>query len=145
MGLDGISPIQLRQLNELNAAELNAIINPRQALNVRAVDGLSEGQKVDPDKEKNHEHAQAQEEAEEENNENDTLEQDEKENEKFNSYKIDLSQTNKYELKVNENSNSIVIVEKSTQKTVQVISADNVAIFVKTLVEAKGAIVNRKF
>ncbi len=145
MGLDGISPIQLRQLNELNAAELNAIINPRQALNVRAVDGLSEGQKVDPDKEKNHEHAQAQEEAGEENNENDTLEQDEKENEKFNSYKIDLSQTNKYELKVNENSNSIVIVEKSTQKTVQVISADNLAIFVKNLVEAKGAIVNRKF
>ena len=144
MGLDGISSIQLRQLNELNAAELNAIINPHQSI-TRAIDGLSKGQKVDPDKEKKQEHAAEQEEFEDENNETDTLEQDERENEKFNSYKIDLSQTNKYELKVNENSDSIVIVEKSTQKTVQVISADNLSVFVKNLIEAKGAIVNRKF
>ena len=145
MGLDGISPIQIRQFNEPNAAELNAVLNPKQNLS-RAVDGLSEGQKVDPDKERNNQ--QNNQEADfnnEEDEEFNTAEQDEKENEKFNSYKLDLSQTNKYELKVNENSNSIVIVEKATQKTVQVINADNLAIFVRNLVEGKGALVNRKF
>ncbi len=145
MGLDGISPIQIRQFNEPNAAELNAVLNPKQSLS-RAVDGLSEGQKVDPDKERNNQqNNQESDFNNEEDEEFDTAEQDEKENEKFNSYKLNLSQTNKYELKVNENSNSIVIVEKATQRTVQVINADNLAIFVRNLVEGKGALVNRKF
>ena len=146
MGLDGISPIQIRQFNEPNAAELNAALNPNQSFGVRAIDGLSEGQKVDPDKERNkQQNNQNADFNNEEDEEYDTAEQDEKENEKFNSYKLDLSQTNKYELKVNENSNSIVIVEKATQRTVQVINADNLAIFVRNLIEGKGALVNRKF
>ncbi len=142
MGLDGISPNQIRQLSEVNSAELNSILKPNNNLNTRVVDGLSKDQRVDPDKEnKNHNfNNNSNNEANENENEQET-----EENEKFEDYKIDLSQTNKYDLKLNENSNTIVIVEKSTQKTVQVINADNLAIFVKNLVEGKGAIVNRKF
>ena len=140
MGLDGISINQLRNFNEITP---NTVVNTNQN-NTRIVDGLSKGQKVDPDEEKNKENSN-QEFFEENENDNDTAQSDEKENEKFNSYKIDLSQANKYELKVNENSNSIVIVEVATQKIVQVINADNLAVFVKNLVEAKGGIVNRTF
>ncbi len=139
MGLDGISPIQLRQLPEVNSAELNSILKPNENLNTRMVDGLSKEQKVDPDKE-NHKQDSAG-----SNSKNNTEEDKNEEEEKFNESKIDLSQTNKYELKLNESSNSIVIAEKATNKVIQVINADTLAVFVKNLAEGKGAIVNRKF
>ncbi len=140
MGLDGISPIQLRQLPDANSAELNSILKSNGNLNTRMVDGLSKEQKVDPDKE-NHEQSFG----DNDNFNNDNQEEKHEEEKKFNENKIDLSQTNKYELKLNENSNSIVIMEKQTNKVVQVINANSLAIFVKNLVEGKGAIVNRKF
>ena len=57
MGLDGISINQLRVTPELNSAELNSSV----AINsneVKVVDGLSSGQRVDPDKEKERENPQ---------------------------------------------------------------------------------------
>ena len=144
MGLDGISPNQLRAVTEMNSAKLNSILKPDNNINSKAVDGLSNGQKVNPDdekeKEKGHEHSDNK---QRQNDENDT---DKKQQEaEFNSYKIDLTQANKYELKVNEKADTIVITEKNTQKTVQVITADKLAVFVENLAGANGSIVNKEF
>ena len=142
MGLDGISVNQLRITPENNSAELN--VSTRFSLDAthKIVDGLSQGQKVDPDKQNEHEKPNlnnsfnSQDEQEDENNKDEPLEE---------VIKYDLSRNDKYLLKIEDESNSILIVEKSTQNIVQKISAEKLSNFVNYLSNSNGSIVNRKF
>ena len=142
MGLDGISINQLRVTPENNSSELNNqakfSLNP----DSRIVDGLSEGQKVDPDKEREKDKRSlnkkftSPEENPEDNSENISDE---------NVEKYDLSQSDKYVLKLDEEENVILIVEKSTKKVVQSINADELSQFVNYMSGPAGSIISRKF
>ena len=142
MGLDGISVNQLRITPENNSAELNIATRFSLDTSHKIVDGLSQGQKVDPDKQNEHEKPNlnnsfnSQDEQEDENNKAEPLEE---------VIKYDLSRNDKYLLKIEDESNSILIVEKSTQNVVQKISAEKLSNFVNYLSNSNGSIVNRKF
>lgn len=137
MGLDGISINQLRITPENNSAEANRINRLDPQNDHKIVDSLSSGQKIDPDKER-----EKQQEGEFEFNEN------ENENtiiEDTEVVKYDLSESSKYILKLDSESNNILIVEKATSKIVQKINADELANYVGFLSNSQGSIVNRKF
>ena len=143
MGLDGISINQLRVTPESNSSELNN--QARFSLNndTRIVDGLSEGQRVDPDKERERNNQTLKkhytslgENAEEENEEtiiDETVE------------KYDLSQADKYILKLDETEDNILIIEKATKKIIQKIDAKELSKFVNYLSGPTGSIINRKY
>ena len=138
MGLDGISLNQLRITPDYNSAELNNVNNFNTSNDVKIVDGLSEGQKVDPDKENQHEDSSF---AFDENSQEDQSQEEEKET----VVKYDLSQSDKYGLKINEDTNDILIVEKATNNIVEKINAKELSKLVYYLANSQGAIVNRKF
>ena len=138
MGLDGISINQLRSTPEYNSAELNNVNNYNSSNNVKIVDGLSEGQKVDPDKERQHDNDGGF--LKDDSNKSDTQEE-----EQDKPVKYDLSQSDKYMLKINEDTNDIYIVEKSSKNIVEKINAKELSKLVYYLANSQGAIVNRKF
>ncbi len=145
MGLDGISVNQLRVTPEHNSSELNKV--PNFSLDVsRAVDGLSEGQKIDPDKEREKEKRElnkqynSSEDETIENSDADSLDVDSVEVVKY-----DLSQSDRYMLKVDDDTNEILIIEKASKNIVQRIDAENLSNFVSFLSFPQGSIVNRKF
>lgn len=140
MGLDGISINQLRVTQEHNSSELNSLnrVNPNQTHKV--IDGLNEGQKIDPDRER------------EKDNQNffddfDTDEQndDNKDEQPEVIIKYDLSESSKYQLKLDELTNTVQIVEISTNNVVQRISAEQLSDYVGFLSNSQGSLVNRKF
>lgn len=139
MGLEGISVNQLRVTQENNSAELNSTSRFALENTHKVVDGLSQGQKVDPDKENEHGGALS------ENYNSDSSDNDEENQEEEEVVKYDLSDSSKYILKVDEDSNNILIMEKSTSNVVQTISADELSRYVGFLSSAQGSIVNRKF
>ena len=137
MGLDGISINQLRVTPEHNSSELNNVTRFNLGNNHKVVDSLSNGQKIDPDKENNQDNPElAEQYTGEEEREDETLEE---------IIKYDLSENNKYMLKLDENSNTILIVEKATSKVVQKINADELSSYVGFLSNSQGSIINRKF
>ncbi len=142
MGLDGISVNQLRVTPEHNSSELNKV--PKFSLDLsRQVDGLSQGQKVDPDKEREKEKRELN----KQYNSSDDL-QDDLEDENIEDVpviKYDLSQSEKYSLKVNDDTNEILIIDKSSKTVVQTINAEELSHFVSFLSNSQGSIVNRKF
>ena len=145
MGLDGISVNQLRVTPEHNSSELNKV--PKFSLDVsRTVDGLSEGQKIDPDKEREKEKRElnkqynSSEDETIENSDADSLDVDSVEVVKY-----DLSQSDRYMLKVDDDTNEILIIEKASKNIVQRIDAENLSNFVSFLSFPQGSIVNRKF
>ena len=146
MGLDGISVNQLRITPEHNSSELNKV--PKFSLDIsRAVDGLSEGQRVDPDKERDKEKRELNKQY---NSSDDDSNQDDFQNDMIDVAdeeitKYDLSQTDKYFLKVNDDTNEILIIDKASKIVVQTIDADSLSNFVNFLSFPQGSIVNRKF
>ena len=141
MGLDGISVNQLRSISEQNSNELNSVSRFSSDNNSRPVDGLSSGQRINPDKEKEHE----KQEFNEENENNDNQEDSEQPETEVPVKKYDLSQSDKYVLKVNNDTNEVLIVDKKTKATVQKIDAENLSAFVNFLSYPQGSIINRKF
>lgn len=139
MGLDGISINQLRTVQEFNSSELNNVNNLNSLQNVKVVDGLSEGQKVDPDKENGSDDYQGS--FDGEKSDNDAQENDDS----ADVIKYDLSQTDKYVLKINDDTNDILIMEKETNTIVDKINAKELSKLVHYLANSQGAIVNRKF
>ena len=138
MGLDGISINQLRVTPENNSAELNNPARFNLEASHKVVDGLAQGQKVDPDRENEHEdpelleqYVSSEEEAQDEAHEE--------------VVKYDLSESSKYSLSVNEEDNKILIIEKATKRVVQEIGADELSNYVGFLSNSQGSIVNRKF
>jgi len=138
MGLDGISVNQLRITPEHNSAELNNVAKFSLENNHKVVDGLANGQKIDPDKEKEHENPELAEQFVDLDDE--TQEEIEEE-----IIKYDLSDSNKYLLKLDEESNNILIIEKSSSKVVQRINADELSSYVGFLSNSQGSMINRKF
>ena len=137
MGLDGISINQLRVPPEHNSSELNNVTRFNLGNNHKVVDSLSNGQKIAPDKENNQDNPElAEQYTGEEEQEDETPEE---------IIKYDLSENNKYMLKLDENSNTILIVEKATSKVVQKINADEISSYVGFLSNSQGSIINRKF
>jgi len=139
MGLDGISINQLRVTPENNSAELNSSVRFSLDNSHKIVDGLAQGQKIDPDQQKEHEHPELLEQfvdIDEEENSEDVQEE---------IIKYDLSDSNKYYLNIDEVANKIMIIEKTTKTVVQEISADKLSNFVGFLSNSQGSIVNRKF
>ena len=104
MGLDGISLNQLRVTPEFNSAELNNHLTIASE-SVKAVDGLANGQRVDPDKEKEHE----QNNPEASNSENEENTDEEEVQEEVAIEKYDLSDEQRYLLRLDDKSNKIVI------------------------------------
>lgn len=141
MGLDGISINQLRITPENNSAELNNPVRFNVSSEHKIVDGLSNSQKVDPDKEKDHDDPELarhyDSDDEDLNKESDTNDEE--------IVKYNLSDSGNYILKLDENSNNILIIEKSTSVVVQKIDADELSKYVGFLSNSQGSIVNRKF
>lgn len=139
MGLDGISINQLRVTQEHNSSELNSLnrVNPTETHKV--VDGLNQGQKVDPDREKEKDNQDFFDDSDldEQNSESEEMQEA--------IFKYDLSESSKYQLKLDEVTNSIQIVEISTNNVVQRISADQLSSYVGHMSNSQGSIVNRKF
>ena len=141
MGLDGISVNQLRVTPEHNSSELNKV--PKFSLDVsRAVDGLSEGQKIDPDKEREKEKRELNKQY---NSSDEPLDEENEALIDAPVIKYDLSQSEKYTLKVDDATNEIIIIDKATTEIVQRVSADDLSHFVNYLSNSQGSIVNRKF
>ncbi|MBQ4647208.1 MAG: hypothetical protein IJB79_07655 [Candidatus Gastranaerophilales bacterium] len=138
MGLDGISVNQLRITPEHNSAELNNVAKFSLENNHKVVDGLANGQKIDPDKEKEHENPELAEQFVD-------LEEETQEEIEEEIIKYDLSDSNKYLLKLEEESNNILIIEKSSSKVVQRINADELSSYVGFLSNSQGSMINRKF
>ncbi len=143
MGLDGISVNQLRITPENNSSELNRV--PKFSLdNSRPVDGLSQGQKVDPDKEREKEKRELNKQYNSlESSDENVVENDSNPDDDI--IKYDLSQSDKYVLDVDEDSDEILIIEKITKKVIQRIDADSLSSFIKFLSFSQGGIINRKF
>ena len=145
MGLDGISVNQLRVTPEHNSSELNKV--PKFSLDVsRAVDGLSEGQKIDPDKEREKEKRELNKQYNSSGDE--TIENSDADSSDVDSVEVvkyDLSQSDRYMLKVDDDTNEILIIEKASKNIVQRVDAENLSNFVSFLSFPQGSIVNRKF
>ena len=131
MGLDGISVNQLRLNTEVNS------INPINVVQNRKIDGLSQGKKVDPDAD-NHQNQEM-----EENEENQNTEEKQSDIEEI--LKYDLSDSEKYMLKVDSLTNNILIVKKDTNEVLQVFSADILQHLMGNLMQGNGVLVNRKY
>ena len=131
MGLDGISVNQLRLNTEVNS------INPINVVQNRKIDGLSQGKKVDPDAE-NHQNQEMEEDEENQNTED-------KQSDIEEILKYDLSDSEKYMLKVDSLTNNILIVKKDTNEVLQVFSADILQHLMGNLMQGNGVLVNRKY
>ena len=140
MGLDGISINQLRITPENNSAELNNIARFNVGTEHKIVDSLSNGQKIDPDKEKDNEDSELTKQYTQNDNEDETQEESKEE-----VIKYDLSDSNKYLLKLDEESNNILIVEKATSKIIQKIDAIELSSYVGFLSNSQGSMINREF
>ena len=137
MGLDGISVNQLRITREDSSAEMNRVIKPANSEH-KIVDGLSDSQKVDPDKDNDEQNPEF-ELSQENNNPDDENEVPQE------IIKYDLSDNSKYFLKLDEESNNILIIEKASKNVVQSINADELSGFVGYLSNSQGSMINRKF
>ena len=141
MGLDGISINQLRITPENNSAELNNPVRFNVDSEHKIVDGLSNSQKIDPDKEKDHDDPELARHYDSDDEDlNGKSDANDEEIVKYN-----LSDSGNYVLKLDENSNNILIIEKSTSVVVQKIDADELSKYVGFLSNSQGSIVNRKF
>ena len=140
MGLDGISINQLRITPENNSVELNNVARFNIGTEHKIVDSLSNGQKIDPDKGKDHEDPELTKQYTQNNDKEETQEESKEE-----VIKYDLSDSNKYLLKLDEESNNILIVEKATSKIIQKIDAIELSSYVGFLSNSQGSMINRKF
>ena len=142
MGLDGISVNQLR-ITQDNSTTQN--VNSSKGFlneNIKAVDGMSEGQRVDPDKHNKQEKRELNKQYVKVS-QDDINDEDVENNEEV--LKYDLSQTDKYTLKVDESTNTIMIIKKDTQEVVQSLDAQGLSRFVNFMDNAKGTLINRKY
>ena len=136
MGLDGISINQLRT-PENSSAEISRQARVGSNQEHKTIDGLTQGQKVDPDQ------GRQKDEQQKKGNFDEAQEEEEEILEEV--IKYDLSDNNKYCLKLDEESNNILIIDKTSKKVVTQIDADELSQYVSFLSNSQGSIVNRKF
>jgi len=143
MGLDGISLNQLRVTPENNSSELNKNVRMNANQEFKIVDGLSTGQKIDPDRQNEHEKQQLKKKY---NQDEDEIDEDLEESEVVEeTIKYDLSRSDKYCLELDEKNNVILIKEKSTNYIIQRLDPQELSRFVNFLSNSQGSLINRKF
>lgn len=138
MGLDGISINQLGITHDSSTTKITKTINNE---NQFKIDGLNKGQIVETKKENEHKNSNQNDffdDNEDDNNANQPQKTDE------GAIKYDLSDNTKYYLKIEKDTNSIVIYDKKTKMPLQKISPDTLSEFVNYLSNSKGFKVNRK-
>lgn len=141
MGLDGISVNQLRITPE-NTSKENAISSEMLANrtgSLRSVNSLDKKSAIDTDDKENTSFFGSADSSEESK---DNEEAKEGETDEFE--KIDLSNKELYEIRVDENSNSLTIYNKKEQKAVQEITPDKLSTLVDNLKNPGGILVNKR-
>lgn len=135
MGLDGISISQLRNAFEQSPKEYGAAVLMANNSDNKAIAALSNGQRVDPDKQsEKQEHAH--EDSDGEKKEDKNIEEE--------VIKYDLSDSEKYLLEVDDE-NNVLIIEKKTRNVIQKINSQELSRYVSFLSNSNGSIVNRRF
>ncbi len=143
MGLDGISINQLRVTQENNSAELNNQARFNLNNDSRAIDGLSQGHRIDPNQEKEKEKQEQKKKSSDD--ENDTNQEDEDVIDTVETIKYDLSKSDKYSLKIDNETNCIYIIDKATKEVVQSISAEQMSRLVGYLSNPQGSIISKRY
>lgn len=139
MGLEGISINQLRSVNEFNSAELNSLARVNQN-DKKVVDGLSSGQRVDPDKQgSNGSHGGAV------DKNNKDLSDDSGDSLQEEVVKYDLSDTQRYCIEVDDQTGNIKIVDKNSKKVVQSIGATELLQLINFAPNTCGSVINKRF
>ncbi len=142
MGLDGISVNQLRITQE-NTSKENTL-NSQMLANIgsgsRSVNSLDKKSAIDTDDKENTSFFGGESSSEEEEQE----EKKDNEEESFDFPKIDLTNKELYEIKVDESKSSFSIYNKQENKIVQEISPNELSALVDSLKNPSGILINKR-
>ena len=141
MGLDGISVNQLRITPENTSKEnaINSDFKARLGEGSRSVNSLDKKSAIDTDDKENTSFFGGDSSSSSEEDEN---AQEEKEIAEYE--KIDLTNKDIYEIKPDENRNSLVIYNKQQGVVVQEITPNKLSVFVDNLKNPAGILVNKR-
>ena len=139
MGLDGISVNQLRITPENTSREnaISADLQAKRNVGDRSVNSLDKKSAIDTDDKENTSFFGGASSSDEEENSEDEAETVEYE-------KIDLSNRELYEIKPDEDTNSLVIYNKQEGKIVQQITPGKLSTLVDNLKNPSGVFVNKR-
>ena len=140
MGLDGISVNQLRITPDNTSKEnaINADFKARMGESSRSVNSLDKKNAIDTDDKENTSFFGG------ESSSNDEEENLEEETQNIEYEKIDLTNKDIYEIKPDENTNSLVIYNKQQGVVVQEITPNQLSILVDSLKNPSGILVNKR-
>ena len=140
MGLDGISVNQLRITPDNTSKEnaINADFKARMGESSRSVNSLDKKNAIDTDDKENTSFFGG------ESSSNDEKENPEEETQNIEYEKIDLTNKDIYEIKPDENTNSLVIYNKQQGVVVQEITPNQLSILVDSLKNPSGILVNKR-
>lgn len=140
MGLDGISVNQLRITPDNTSKEnaINADFKARMGEGSRSVNSLDKKSAIDTDDKENTSFFGG------ESSSNDEEENFEEETQNIEYEKIDLTNKDIYEIKPDENTNSLVIYNKQQGVVVQEITPNQLSILVDSLKNPSGILVNKR-
>lgn len=140
MGLDGISVNQLRITPDNTSKEnaINADFKARMGESSRSVNSLDKKSAIDTDDKENTSFFGG------ESSSNDEEENLEEETQNIEYEKIDLTNKDIYEIKPDENTNSLVIYNKQQGVVVQEITPNQLSILVDSLKNPSGILVNKR-
>ena len=140
MGLDGISVNQLRITPDNTSKEnaINADFKARMGEGSRSVNSLDKKSAIDTDDKENTSFFGG------ESSSNDEEENLEEETQNIEYEKIDLTNKDIYEIKPDENTNSLVIYNKQQGVVVQEITPNKLSVFVDNLKNPAGILVNKR-
>ena len=140
MGLDGISVNQLRITPDNTSKEnaINADFKARMGESSRSVNSLDKKNAIDTDDKENTSFFGG------ESSSNDEEENFEEETQNIEYEKIDLTNKDIYEIKPDENTNSLVIYNKQQGVVVQEITPNQLSILVDSLKNPSGILVNKR-
>lgn len=140
MGLDGISVNQLRITPDNTSKEnaINADFKARMGESSRSVNSLDKKNAIDTDDKENTSFFGG------ESSSNEDEENPEEETQNIEYEKIDLTNKDIYEIKPDENTNSLVIYNKQQGVVVQEITPNQLSILVDSLKNPSGILVNKR-
>ena len=140
MGLDGISVNQLRITPDNTSKEnaINADFKARMGESSRSVNSLDKKNAIDTDDKEDASFFGS------ESSSNDEEENFEDETQNIEHEKIDLTNKDIYEIKPDENTNSLVIYNKQQGVVVQEITPNQLSILVDSLKNPSGILVNKR-
>ncbi len=139
MGIDGISANQLRITPDNNSRESsNIAFNIANQEADKSINALDKKGSIDTDDKENTSFSAKASGGEEEEEQKESVDENETQE------PLDLTNKELYEIKVDENSNSLTIYNKEHQKVVQEINPKELSILVDNLKNPSGIIVNKR-